>query len=138
MSESNSMRGCTYAFALCVALAVAFGAQAKSISQRDYVTVDGARLYLELRGDDRTAPVLLWLHGGPGGAERPLFRYYDGELERRFVVAYWDQRGAGRSFDAQADPHELTVARHLADLAVIVDHLRSETGRARVVLVGHS
>jgi pimeloyl-ACP methyl ester carboxylesterase len=59
--------------------------------------------------------VLLWLHGGPGGAERPLSRYYNHELEEHFVVAYWDQRGAGRSFDADADPQDLTVACHLAD-----------------------
>src|SRR5262249_9689770 len=81
------------------------------------------------------APLLLWLHGG---AERPLFRYFDGDLERDFVVAYWDQRGTGRSFDDRADPHELTIARHLADLDVIVDRLRQELGQSPIVLIGHS
>lgn len=90
------------------------------------------------RGADRRAPVVLWLHGGPGGAERPLFRYFNGDLEDRFVVAYWDQRGAGRSFDPKADPRQLTVARHLADLDAVVGHLRSSLGRDRIVLIGHS
>jgi proline iminopeptidase len=107
------------------------------ISRSEYVGVAGARLFLQLRGDDRRAPVLLWLHGGPGGAERPLFRYYDGALERDYVVAYWDQRGAARSFDADADPRELTIARHLADLDVVVGRLQQEFGD-RVVLIGHS
>jgi proline iminopeptidase len=108
------------------------------IAKSGYVTVDGARLFLTVRGDDRRAPLLLWLHGGPGGAERPLFRYFDGDLERDFVVAYWDQRGTGRSFDDDADPHDLTIARHLADLDVITDRLRQELGQSRIVLIGHS
>ena len=74
----------------------ASGAQPASIDESEYLPVDGARLYLLVRGRDETAPVLLWLHGGPGAAERPLFRYFNGELEKSFVVAYWDQRGAGR------------------------------------------
>jgi len=90
------------------------------------------------QGEDRRAPILLWLHGGPGGAERPLFRYFNSDLEHHFVVAYWDQRGAGRSFDSEADPHQLTVSRHLADLDVVVDHLRQTLGQAKVVIVGHS
>jgi pimeloyl-ACP methyl ester carboxylesterase len=102
------------------------------------LTVDGARLFLMTRGADRRAPVLLWLHGGPGGAERPLFRYFNGDLEDRFVVVYWDQRGAGRSFDPKADPHRLSVARHLADLDAVVRHLRSSLGREKIVLIGHS
>ncbi len=108
-----------------------------AIARSGYVSTDDAKLFLTVRGDNRRAPVLLFLHGGPGGAERPLFRYYDGALEQRFVVAYWDQRGAGRSFDPDADPKRLTIARHLADLDVVVTQLQREFGR-RITLVGHS
>ena len=82
------------------------------VRSAERVPVANADVYLEVRGDDARAPVLLWLHGGRGGAERPLFRYFHGELERRFVVAYWDQRGAGRSFDADADPRALLPPGH--------------------------
>jgi proline iminopeptidase len=108
------------------------------IGHSEYLAVDGAELFLMTRGADRRAPVLLWLHGGPGGAERPLFRYFNGDLENHFVVAYWDQRGAGRSFDPDADPHGLTIARHLADLDVVVDHLKHSLGQDKIVLIGHS
>lgn len=99
---------------------------------------DDAEFFLMTRGADRRAPVLLWLHGGPGGAERPLFRYFNGGLEDHFVVAYWDQRGAGRSFHPQADPRRLTIAQHLADLNVVVDHLRRNLEQHKIVLIGHS
>ncbi|MDZ7267886.1 MAG: alpha/beta hydrolase [candidate division KSB1 bacterium] len=109
-----------------------------ALDSAEYLSVDGAELYLHVRGADSRAPVMLWLHGGPGGAERPLFRYYNSEIENHFVVVYWDQRGAGRSFSDQANPSLLTVARHLADLDSVVDHLMRTLRRDRVVLVGHS
>jgi pimeloyl-ACP methyl ester carboxylesterase len=104
----------------------------------EYVEADGARLYLEARGERADAPLMVWLHGGPGGAERPLFRYFNGDLERHFLVIYYDQRGAGRSFDPEARVSSLTVARHVEDLDRIVDHLRLKHRRDRVLLVGHS
>ncbi len=122
----------------CPAFATKGSGASAPIRRSEYLSVDGARLFLVTRGADRRAPVLLWLHGGPGGAERPLFRYFNGDLEDRFVVAYWDQRGAGRSFDPKADPRRLTVARHLADLDAVVSHLRSSLGATRLVLIGHS
>src|SRR5215472_15416831 len=73
-------------------------AAAASIKRSEHLTLDGTNMYLLTRSADRSAPVLLWLHGGPGGAERPLFRYFNSELENHFVVVYWDQRGTGRSF----------------------------------------
>jgi pimeloyl-ACP methyl ester carboxylesterase len=108
------------------------------IRHSEYLAVDGAKLFVLIRGTDRRAPVLLWLHGGPGGAERPLFRHFNGDLENHFVVAYWDQRGAGRSFDPRADRRRLTVSRHLADVDAVVDHLRRTLGHDKIVLIGHS
>src|SRR6516162_10254206 len=46
---------------------------AVSIKRSEHLTVDGTKLYLLTRGADRSAPVLLWLHGGPGGASGPCF-----------------------------------------------------------------
>lgn len=129
----SSLRALLLALLLCAA-----DARAEEVDRTERLPVAGAQLYLLTRGADSSAPVLLWLHGGPGGAETPLFRLYDAELERHFVVAYWDQRGAGRSFDPEANLAELTVARHLADLDAVVDHLRVRFGREKLVLIGHS
>lgn len=126
-------------FAFVAALAASAPAVAKeAVHSEERLSVAGARLYLEVHGADQRAPVLLWLHGGPGGAERPLFRHFNGALEDHFVVAYWDQRGAGRSFDPEADPRQLTIARHLADLDAVVEHLRRGFARERIALIGHS
>jgi proline iminopeptidase len=128
---------CALAAASVVALGQALD-RTEPVDSSEYLDASGARLFLMTRGAQRRAPILLWLHGGPGGAERPLFRYFNGGLEDHFVIAYWDQRGAGRSFDPQADVHELTVARHVADLDIVIDHLRRSFDRDRIVLIGHS
>ena len=123
----------------CVVLRLCAMATATvSIKRSEHLTLDGTKMYLLTRGADRSAPVLLWLHGGPGGAERPLFRYFNSELENHFVVVYWDQRGAGRSFDPKADPHRLTIAQHVVDLDAVVDHLRQTLGKDKIILMGHS
>ena len=111
---------------------------AVSIKRSEHLTLDGTKMYLLGRGADRSAPVLVWLHAGPGGAERPLFRYFNSELENHFVVVYWDQRGAGRSFDPKADPHRLTIAQHVVDLDAVVDHLRQSLGQDKIIVMGHS
>jgi proline iminopeptidase len=123
---------------LAFAALAAAEAGAEPVRTSERVAVEGASLYLEVRGEDRAAPLLLWLHGGPGGAERPLFRHFAGGLEEHFVVAYLDQRGAGRSYDEEADPGALTIALHLADLRVVVAHLRGGFDGRAVVLIGHS
>lgn len=110
----------------------------RAIASSEMLHANGAELYLLTRGTRRDAPVILWLHGGPGGAEGPLFRLFNSALETDFVVAYWDQRGAGRSYSAAADPARLTVAQHLEDLDFVVDHLRAKFGADTIALIGHS
>ena len=122
----------------CCVTARPADARPVGIHRSERVASDGTSLFLETHGTDRRAPVLLWLHGGPGGPERPLFRYFNSQLEDHFVVSYWDQRGAGRSYDPDADPHKLTVDQHLADLDVVVDHLRRSFSRDQIALIGHS
>jgi len=112
------------------------GGDPVAVSER--IKVRNAELYVEIRGPARSAPLLLWLHGGPGGPERPLFRYFNSDLERHFLVAYLDQRGTGRSFDRTTDPARLTVAQHLEDLETVISYLRRAYAKEKIYLVGHS
>ncbi len=102
-----------------------------------WLQVNGAPQWLLVKGPPAPAPTVLVLHGGPGGSETVLFRHYNHALEGRLRMVYWDQRGAGRSYDPAASPAKLTVAQMLDDLGVVVDRLKTEFP-GPLVLLGHS
>ena len=71
-----------------------------SVASLERVELNGRKEWITLRGRDASAPVLLWLAGGPGGTELATARRNQGRLEESFVVAVWDQPGAGKSYSA--------------------------------------
>lgn len=103
----------------------------------EFTSINGDRQWLAVMGKPASGPIVLVLHGGPGASETVLFRHFNRALESAVRVAYWDQRGAGRSFDPEHPPANMTVAQFVADLGVVVDRLR-ERFRSPVVLLGHS
>jgi len=90
------------------------------------------------RGEDRDNPALLLLHGGPGASESALFRHYNAELEKHFLVVYWEQRGTGRSYHSDIPPASMTIEQMLRDLDQVVDLVRRRFHKDKVVLLGHS
>lgn len=97
-----------------------------------WLELNGARQQLALFGPPR-APLLLYLHGGPGAAELPFAERFAAPLAERFRVAVWDQRGAGASRDTPVGVEGL-----IADLRALVARLRAEHDPPKLVLVGHS
>jgi pimeloyl-ACP methyl ester carboxylesterase len=78
------------------------------------------------------------LHGGQGFSDTAFFRYHTPELEKSFTVVYWDQRGAGRSFDPNNARSSMTVAQFIADLDELIDIVRQRFGKQKVAILGHS
>jgi proline iminopeptidase len=100
------------------------------------IEMNGSRFHLETFGSPAN-PVVVFLHGGPGGDYRSLLRLagrYDGRsLADDYFLVFWDQRGAGLS--KRHDRDELTNEIYLDDLRTLVD--RYSPGRP-VFLVGES
>lgn len=109
-----------------------------AIAEERRVALGGVAQYVLIRGRDRTAPLLVNVHGGPGMTERALYRFHNAALEDHFVVVYWDQRGAGKSFDPALDPATLTIDRMSRDLTELIDALRAEFDQDKVLLLAHS
>lgn len=111
-------------------------AGAHAIAALERIELGGVQQTILLRGHDTRKPVLLYLHGGPGGAHLSLAPFYSAELERHFVVVHWDQRGAGASCEA-VDPATLSLDRIVADTIELSEHLRARFEQP-LVLLGHS
>lgn len=119
-------------------LATGTGA-AQTIRDSATIPVDGASLFLDIRGADSTRPVLLFLHGGPADPLNALmsFMAYGGpELERQFVVVYLYQRGVAKSGPAPIESQSLP--QHVKDVGRVVDYLKRRFRNAPVSIVGHS
>lgn len=86
----------------------------------DTLTVPGATLYYELRGD---GPLLLLIPGGGGDAG--VFDEMAEVLGRRFTVVALDPRGCSRSVLAHG-PEDQQVAVQADDVARLLAHLSDE------------
>jgi pimeloyl-ACP methyl ester carboxylesterase len=110
----------------------------QSIESLEPVTLGGVQQWVLIRGEDTTKPVLLWLHGGPGSPTLPLAHQYDSELLKHFIVVHWDQRGAGKSFDASLSPDLMKIENFVTDALELTNLLRDRFQQEKIYLVGHS
>lgn len=107
-----------------------------SIAEMQMVPLGNTKQSVIIRGEDRRHPVLLLVHGG--AAETPLFRYYNSELEKNFVVVYWDQRGCGKSYTKQDANVPLNVQMYVQDLCDLAIYLIKYLGKEKIYLLAHS
>jgi proline iminopeptidase len=143
------MSGVLIVLGLAIALAIAGAVTAAALlwiaTRGDYpvpatVTDDpslpawdvlGIRLHAQAFGPE-AGPVVIVLHGGPGGDHRSLLPLAalgdDG-----FRVLFYDQRGAGLS--ERVPDSALTLSGHLAELDAIASAASPD---APVILIGHS
>ena len=109
-----------------------------SIAQLVDVSIGGHDQAIMLRGASAKAPVLLFLEGGPGGTGIGRIRNSGTDLEQKFMVATWDQRGTGKSYAALEPSATLTVDQMVKDTLEVVDYLRARFEKQKVYLVGSS
>lgn len=113
----------------------------KGIEETLVLQIGGTRQVVNIRGADKSNPILLYIHGGPGSVEMPMAWSFQRPWEDFFTVVQWDQRGAGRSY-ALNDPKKiaptLTFDRYRDDAVELIEQLSSRLGRKKVFVLGHS
>ena len=98
------------------------------------ITVNGTKLHSEAFGNPND-PMIVVLHGGPGGDYRYLLKSTTFSNDG-FYVVFYDQRGSGLS---RRHPREsyTTVQLFIDDLDSVISHYRRSPGQ-KVILVGQS
>jgi len=104
-------------------------------------TIGGIDQWLNVRGQDRDNPIILFVHGGPAAPITPTVWEFQRPLEEYFTVAHWDQRGAGKTY-LETDPAQVAptirIARYVDDAIEVAEHLRKRHGKRKLILMGHS
>lgn len=139
----HATTGLLTALLLLLTVAVAIPARTpaageRGIAELDRIDAGGHRLGVLIRGADRTAPVLLFVPGAPGGSEMGAARRHLAALEHRFVLVTLDRRGGGASYPELDPTATMTLDNAVADVIAVTEVLRRRFGQQKIYLLGHS
>lgn len=118
-------------------------AQVQTQAQTTSVTVftpeiGGIKQFVEVKTDDPSKPVLLFLSGGPGSSMVNGAPAFTGLLKSRFTIVQWDQRDAGRTLKLNPSPVQPSLALMEKDTLEVIQFLRKELKQDKIYLLGSS
>lgn len=109
------------------------------INDSGYVPINGQEMWINIYGRNKDAPLLLFLHGGPGNS----YSYVDYVLLRKladdYIVVNWDQRCCGRTWlRNKQDTDDITLEMMQKDIDEMADFLLECFGREKLTVMGIS
>ncbi|MBR6996684.1 MAG: alpha/beta hydrolase [Ruminococcus sp.] len=115
----------------------------KGICLYETPEINGIRQYIQIRGADKKAPLMLFLHGGPGGSMAGLCHVMQPEWEHHFTVVNWDQRNACKTYlanksNAAAISQSGTLEDYMADIDAVIAYLHTVYDFEEIILMGFS
>ncbi len=110
----------------------------KPIDTSAIITVGGMKQYIQIKGQDGSKPILLFLHGGPGSSLLHKADQVTGKLQQYFLVVHWDQRETGETLRLNKSAEPLTLSLFYNDTHDLIDSLLKKFQRPKLYLAGYS
>lgn len=106
------------------------------INEAKYIDVNGAQEWITIRGQNRSNPVILFLHGGPAEANSPFAELYL-PFEKDYIFVQWDQPGAGMTY-IKAGDHQpaLSLDGTATDGIAVAEYVEKELHQTKIILIG--
>ena len=108
------------------------------INETMYVDINGSKQWINIYGQDKDNPVLLYLHGGPGDSTS----FGDYKILRKlsdvYTVVNWDQRDCGKSWTEEQNGTKVTYDQLMSDGREMTKFLREHLGKDKITLMGMS
>ena len=101
------------------------------------ISIGGVGQKIHIRGEKRTNPVLLFLHGGPGISNRDSVVNREKDLCDVFTIVAWDQRGTGGSYWG-VKKETLNLEQLISDAAELVEYLCAALEKEKLFVWGGS
>ena len=117
-----------------------------SISEDDFIQINGISQWITIHGD-KSKPVILILHGGPGSPMSPYSDTVYRAWQKEFIIVQWDQRGSGKTYGLHAPAeldlpylkaNPLSLGQMTADGIAVTEYLIKHLGKRKVILFGSS
>lgn len=111
---------------------------AGGINESLYVDINGTKQWINIYGQKKENPVLLFLEGGPGDATS----IFGGVLTQKWTDVYtvvtWDQRNCGKSYSADQNGTQITFDLMMQDGREMTEYIRDHLGADKITLLGYS
>lgn len=103
-----------------------------------YAQIGGIKQAIEVKTDDVTKPVLLFLSGGPGSSMMPNANLFTNDLKGSFTIVQWDQRDAGKTLKLNPSTKQPTLALMEQDTYEVVRFISTLLKQEKIYLLGSS
>jgi pimeloyl-ACP methyl ester carboxylesterase len=110
----------------------------ESIFEKTFIQMDDIKIGMFIKGNNINNPILLFLHGGPGMPEYGLTKEWPTYLEEHFTVCWYEQRGAGISYNKNIDIREMAIENIISDTVEVTNYLRNRFSQNKIYLMAHS
>lgn len=112
----------------------------KGIDTLIAMQLDEQKHWIKLRGWNRNNPIILFVHGGPGA---PLFPHikdlgYNTDLEKNYVIAYWEQIGTGKSFQNKIPDSIMTIDKFVTYTIKLSQYIKNKFSNPKLYIIARS
>jgi pimeloyl-ACP methyl ester carboxylesterase len=126
-------------FYICFLLLLCNCAQSqKPVDTSEIININGIKQYIHVKGKTDASPLILILHGGPGGSLMQKTDKIFGRLQNHFLVVQWDQRETGETAKLSKTKEPLTLDMFYKDTHDLIDSLLRQYQKPKLYLVGYS
>ena len=108
------------------------------INETMYIDVNGQEQWINIYGEDKNNPVMLYLHGGPGGSTSAMDWGILRKLASDYTIVNWDQRGCGKTQIHSPQNDLITPELMRSDIDTVVNDVLDYMGKEKLVILGHS
>jgi len=104
------------------------------------VGINDSEQWILVRGKSSEAPLIIHVQMGPGFPMIPEANAMEKNLhlETDYLVAYWDQRACGKSFDKKTDPKTINFSQLTDDIICCTKYLLEKYQKKKAVIAGYS
>ncbi len=110
------------------------------INSLEKVMINHSEQWVLVRGKDSDAPLIIHVQAGPGFPMIPEANAMEKNLhlEADYLVAYWDQRACGKSYNKKTDPRTINFSQLADDIICCTKYLLDKYQKRKAIIAGYS